>query len=265
MGKRLGLQAEEAALGIVRVADAEMVRALRVISVERGLDPREFALLAFGGAGGMHACSLAEELGMETVLVPRAGGVLSALGLAISDLRRDYVSPYLTALEDADEREVKERFEAMENSAAEDLEDPQYTRRADLRYRGQSFELTVEADALEKLDERFHAAHEQRYGYRMEDESVELVNLRLISTVPVEKPKIEEPDPKGNIETGRREANFEGGWLEVPVLDREKMGKGSEVQGPAIVEFKESTCVVRPGWRGAIDNVGTLVLEKEGG
>jgi N-methylhydantoinase A len=249
----------------VRVADAEMVRALRVISVERGLDPREFALLAFGGAGGMHACSLAEELGMETVLVPRAGGVLSALGLAISDLRRDYVSPYLTALEDADQRALKERFEAMENSAAEDLEDPQYTRRADLRYRGQSFELTVEADALEKLDERFHAAHEQRYGYRMEDESVELVNLRLISTVPVEKPKIEEPDPKGNIETGRREANFEGGWLEVPVLDREKMGRGSEVGGPAIVEFKESTCVVRPGWRGAIDNVGTLVLEKEDG
>jgi N-methylhydantoinase A len=153
----------------------------------------------------------------------------------------------------------------MENSAAEDLEDPQYTRRADPRYRGQSFELTVEADALEKLDERFHAAHEQRYGYRMEDESVELVNLRLISTVPVEKPKIEEPDPKGNIETGGREANFEGGWLEVPVLDREKMGKGSEVQGPAIVEFKESTCVVRPGWRGAVDNVGTLVLEKEDG
>jgi N-methylhydantoinase A len=265
LGKRLGLEAEEAALGIVRVADAEMVRALRVISVERGLDPREFALLAFGGAGGMHACSLAEELGMETVLIPRAGGVLSALGLAISDLRRDYVSPYLGALQDADEREVEERFEDMEYTAAEDLESPGYTRRADLRYRGQSFEITVGADALEKLEERFHAAHEQRYGYRMEDESVELVNLRLISTVPVEKPKIEEPDPQGNIESGRRDANFGGKWLEAPVLEREKMGEGSGVEGPAIVEFKESTCVVRPGWRGAIDNVGTLVLEKHDG
>jgi N-methylhydantoinase A len=166
LGEKLGLNAQEVALGIVRVANAEMVRALRVISVERGLDPREFALLAFGGAGGMHACSLAEELDVETVLVPRAGGVLSALGLAISDLRRDYVRPYLTTLEEVDEEEFEVRFEDMENTAAQDLEDPAYTRRADLRYRGQSFELTIEADSLEKLEERLHAAHEQRYGNR---------------------------------------------------------------------------------------------------
>lgn len=264
LGEKLGLDAQEAALGIVRVANAEMVRALRVISVERGLDPREFALLAFGGAGGMHACSLAEELGMETVLVPRAGGVLSALGLAISDLRHDYVNPYLVSLENVDEEEFEKKFENMESSASEDLEDPEYDRRADLRYRGQSFELTVEADSLEKLEERFHAAHEQRYGYRMDDESVELVNLRLISTVPVEKPELDEPAPEGEEkESGNRQANFDGEWQEVPVLDRERMGKGSEVSGPAIVEFKESTCVVRPGWRGAVDGVGTLVLEKE--
>ena len=263
LGEKLGLDAQEAALGIVRVANAEMVRALRVISVERGLDPREFALLAFGGAGGMHACALAEELGMETVLVPRAGGVLSALGLAISDLRHDYVNPYLVGLENVEKEEFEKKFEKMESSASEDLEDPEYDRRADLRYRGQSFELTVEADSLEKLEERFHAAHEQRYGYRMDDESVELVNLRLISTVPVEKPELDEPEPEGEAESGTREANFDGKWQEVAVLDREKMGKGSEVSGPAIVEFKESTCVVRPGWRGAVDGVGTLVLEKE--
>ena len=264
LGEKLGLDAQEAALGIVRVANAEMVRALRVISVERGLDPRAFALLAFGGAGGMHACSLAEELGMETVLVPRAGGVLSALGLAISDLRHDYVNPYLVSFENVAEGEFEKKFENMESSAAEDLEDPEYDRRADLRYRGQSFELTVEADSLEKLEEGFHAAHEQRYGYRMDDESVELVNLRLIATVPVEKPELDEPTPEGEeAESGTRQANFDGEWQEVPVLDRERMGKGSEVSGPAIVEFKESTCVVRPGWRGAVDGVGTLVLEKE--
>ena len=263
LGEKLGLDAQEAALGIVRVANAEMVRALRVISVERGLDPREFALLAFGGAGGMHACALAEELGMETVLVPRAGGVLSALGLAISDLRHDYVNPYLVGLENVEKEEFEKKFEKMESSASEDLEDPEYDRRADLRYRGQSFELTVEADSLEKLEERFHAAHEQRYGYRMDDESVELVNLRLISTVPVEKPELDEPEPEGEAESGTREANFDGEWQEVAVLDRERMGKGSEVSGPAIVEFKESTCVVRPGWQGAVDGVGTLVLEKE--
>ena len=264
LGEELDLDAEEVALGVVRVANAEMVRALRVISVERGLDPREFALLAFGGAGGMHACSLAEELGIETVLVPRAGGVLSALGLAISDLRRDYVRPYLTSLEDVDEGEFGKKFKDMESSASEDLEDPKYTRQADLRYRGQSFELTVDADgSFEKLEERFHTTHEQRYGYRMDDESVELVNLRLIATVPVEKPEPEEPPAEDEAESGRREANFDGEWQEVPVLDRDRMGKGSEVFGPAIVEFKESTCVVRPGWRGAVDSVGTLALGKE--
>ena len=263
LGEKLGLEAEEAALGIVRVANAEMVRALRVISVERGLDPREFALLAFGGAGGLHACALAEELGMQTVLVPRAGGVLSALGLAISDLRRDYVRPYLTALEELDANLFEERVEDMERTAAGDLEDPNYARRADLRYRGQSFELTVEADELEEIEERLHAAHEQRYGYRMEDEPVELVNLRLVATVPVEKPRLDEPKKgEDKAEGARREANFDGGWLEVPVFDREEMGAGSEVSGPAVVEFKESTCVVRPGWRGAVDGVGTLVLEK---
>ena len=262
LGGKLGLDAEETALGIVRVANAEMVRALRVISVERGLDPREFALLAFGGAGGMHACSLAEELGMETVLVPRAGGVLSALGLAISDLRRDYVRPYLAPLEEVDSGGFEQRFEDMEGTAAEDLEDPEHTRRADLRYRGQSFELTVEADSLEKLEDRFHAAHEQRYGYRMDDEPVELVNLRLVATVPVEKPELEEPAAEGEAVSERREANFDGEWREVPVYYRERMGEGSEVEGPAIVEFKESTCVVRPGWGGTVDGVGTLVLER---
>jgi N-methylhydantoinase A len=264
LGEEVDLNAEEVALGVVRVANAEMTRALRVISVERGLDPREFALLAFGGAGGMHACALAEELGMETVLVPRASGVLSALGLAISDLRHDYVRPYLVALGDVNEEEFEEKFEDMEGTAVGDLEDPEHTRRADLRYRGQSFELTVEADSLEKLEERFHAAHEQRYGYRMDDEAVELVNLRLIATVPVDKPEPEEPEQgEGEAESGRREANFDGEWREVPVLDREKMGKDSEVVGPAIVEFKESTCVIRPGWRGAVDGAGTIVLEKK--
>ena len=265
LGEGLGLDAEEAALGIVRVANAEMVRALRVISVERGLDPREFALLAFGGAGGMHACALAEELGIKTVVVPRAGGVLSALGLAISDLRRDYVSPYLVALDQVDEKELESRYGGMEESAEGDLDGPNLLRRADLRYRGQSFELTVDAGSLGDLEGGFHAAHEGRYGYRMEDEAVELVNLRLVATVPVEKPAMNEPEPSGVAEAGRREANFDGEWREVPVLDRGEMGKGSEVEGPAIVEFRESTCVVRPGWRGAVDGVGNLVLEREDG
>jgi N-methylhydantoinase A len=120
----------------------------------------------------------------------------------------------------------------------------------------------VDADSFGKLEDRFHTAHEQRYGYRMDDEKVELVNLRLISTVPVEKPELREPHPEDDAQAGERDVNFDGEWKEVEVLDRERMGEGSEVAGPAIVEFKESTCVIRPGWRGAVDGVGTLVLER---
>ncbi|WP_047864333.1 hydantoinase/oxoprolinase family protein [Rubrobacter aplysinae] len=271
LGEELGLSPLQAALGVVQLADTEMVRALRVISVERGLDPREFALVAFGGAGPLHACSIAEELGADTVLVPKASGVLSALGLAVSDVRRDLLTPYLSPLAEADAQEVQESFEGLERTAAEELRargEPVFERRADLRYGGQSFELPVGADGIGEvwdLASRFHEAHERRYGYRMQEEPVELVNLRLVATVPVEKPPISEGPPTGEPEPGSREAHFGGGWREVPVLDRSEMGRGSPVEGPAVVEFAESTCVVQPGWSGAVDAAGTLVLIKEAG
>ena len=238
----------------MRVADAEMVRALRVISVERGIDPRELALVAFGGAGGLHACALAEELGIPAVLVPRAGGVLSALGLALSDVRRDYVRPLLGGADPA------EAFAAMEREAREDLEAPALRRRADARYRGQSFELTVEAADLEGLAARFGDAHEQRYGYRMGDEAVELVSARVIATVAVERPEPVAPAREGAPAAGTRRARFDGDWHDTPVLRAEGLGPGAEVAGPAIVEFAEATCVVRPGWAGAVAGTGTLVL-----
>ncbi|HEX8103347.1 MAG TPA: hydantoinase/oxoprolinase family protein [Solirubrobacteraceae bacterium] len=261
-GEALGLDATATALGVIRVADAEMVRALRVVSVERGLDPRDFALSAFGGAGGMHACSLAEELGMRTVLVPRASGVLSALGLAISDLRRDFVAPLMGGLEDLDAGALDAGFAALEREAAAALPGAELTRRADARYRRQAFELTVEAGDPEALAERFQAAHEQRYGYAMPDEPVELVNLRLVAIAPVEKPALREDPAAGAAVTGRRRVHAAGEWQQVDVLDRERMGAGSEVAGPAIVEFPEATCYVRTGWRGRIDGAGTLVLER---
>jgi N-methylhydantoinase A len=256
VGERLGLGALDTALGVVRVANAEMSRALRVISVERGLDPREFALVAFGGAGGLHACALAEELEIPTVLVPRASGVLSALGLAMSDVRRDYVRPLLG------DAEPEPAFAELERLAGEDLEGPELRRRADLRYRGQSFELTVDAGDLDALPDRFGAAHEQRYGYRMEGEEVELVNARVVATVAVDRPELSEEAAEGEPDPGRREASFDGEWIEVEVLQRSQLGCGSEVSGPAIVEFAEATCAVRPGWAGAVDGAGTLVLER---
>jgi N-methylhydantoinase A len=185
---------------VVRAVDAEMLRALRVVSVERGRDPRDCALVAFGGAGPLHACALAEELGIETVLVPDAAGVLSAFGLAVADERRDSVRTVLAPLEEAGE-------------LPSDGE-------ADVRYRGQSFELTVPLG--EGLAERFHAAHEERYGYADRERPIELVAVRTAEIRP-------------------------GPELELPP------GEPLTVSGPAVLELAGSTCWIAPGWVGVRD------------
>jgi N-methylhydantoinase A len=287
LGERLGVSPLRAALGVVRVANAEMVRALRVMSVERGIDPRDLTLLAFGGAGGMHACALAEELGMARVLVPRAGGVLSALGLAISDLRRDYVHPLLGRLDETDRAELAATYAGLEERARKDLGDPALERRADLRYRGQSFELTVTTTDLDDpgaFGARFHVEHERRYGYRMQDEPVELVNLRLVATVPVPKPELRagparraasttastgaardatggEGAVQGPRASRRRAVNLDGDWLEVGIVTGADLAPGAGLTGPAVVEHPESTVVIRPGWRASVDAAGSLELE----
>jgi N-methylhydantoinase A len=263
LGERLGQDPVGAALGVVRVANAEMTRALRVISVERGIDPRELVLLAFGGAGGMHACALAEELGMSRVLLPRAGGVLSALGLAISDLRRDYVRPLPGNLGEIEPADLEAGYRELAELAARDLGRPSLERLADLRYRGQSFELTVPFSGLDELESRFHVEHSQRYGYRMEGEPVELVSLRLVATQAVPKPELHaEPAAATGDGPRRRRVSIDGDWHEVEILAGEQLGPGATVTGPVVVEHPESTIVVRPGWRGAVDPTGSLELER---
>ncbi len=270
LGERLGLTAEQAAAGVVRVADAEMVRALRVISVERGLDPRDFALVAFGGAGGMHACAIAEELGTPTVLVPRASGVLSALGLAISEMRRDYVAPLPARIDELEPARLSSALAALAEQAdadfAEFAAEPVLQRLADLRYRGQSHELTVAGHAPSALAEAFHTAHQQRYGHRDDDETVEIVNVRLVATVPAEHPDIVEPEPAApSPRAGRRAVLLDGEWTPADILDRAQLGRGSTVRGPAVVEDEASTTLVRPGWHGVVDQVGSLLLTRGGG
>src|SRR6266536_2100498 len=264
LAERLGQDPVGAALGVVRVANAEMVRALRVISVQRGIDPRELVLLAFGGAGGMHACALAEELGISRVLLPRAGGVLSALGLAISDLRRDYVRPLLGDLDEVVRADLEAGYGQLEELAIRDLGAPAMERQADLRYRGQSFELTVPFSALDELEARFHVEHSQRYGYRMEDEPVELVSLRLVATLTVPKPELRaEPVAEAPpLPDRRRTVNLDGDWQQVAILEGDRLAPGSAIVGPVVVEYPESTVVVRQGWRGAVDQVGSLELER---
>ena len=263
INERLGLESVETAQGIVRVANAEMVRALRVVSVERGFDPREFALIAFGGAGPLHACALAEELDMPTVLIPKVGGVLSALGLALSEMRADYVRPLLAATDELDEGRLEEGFVAMRARADEELgADASHERAADLRYVGQAFELTVSAGTLDEMLVDFHAAHERRFGYRMDDEPVETVNLRLTATRPIAPPDLSDESRTAEPSRETRPANFDGRWVETPVLRRSTIGTGTKVEGPCIVEFPEATAVVRPGWAGVVDDVGTLVLNR---
>jgi N-methylhydantoinase A len=194
---------------VIEVVNAEMLRALRVVSVERGHDPREFALVAFGGAGPLHACALAEELGIETVLVPHAAGVLSALGLAAGDERRDRVVSYVRPLDD--------------------VVDLPREGEADLRYRGQSFELTV---ALQPgLAEAFHRAHEERYGHADRDRPIELVAVRTAAVVAA------------------------------PSLSLENMPR-RRVAGPVVVELPGSTCWVPAAWSGETNDEGTLVLRR---
>jgi N-methylhydantoinase A len=269
LGKQLGLSAEQAALGVVRVADAQMVQALRAISVERGVDPRDHALVAFGGAGGMHACALAAELGIRTVLVPRAGGVLSALGLAISDIRADYVAPLHDHLDSLDPARLDHAWDALADQARADLgahaTAPTLERLADLRYTGQSYELTVTGANPDGLANAFHEAYEQRYGHRADSASVEFVNTRLVATVPTGRPDVVAPDASAEQpRIDRRAVLLAGEWTQVDVLDRGLMGRGSTVSGPAVVEDAESTCLIRAGWNGVVDHVGTLVVTSTG-
>ena len=194
---------------VVEVVNAEMLRALRVVSVERGHDPREFALVAFGGAGPLHACALAEDLGIETVLVPAAAGVLSALGLVASDERRDHVVSYVRLLADVPDLPAEGD--------------------ADLRYRGQSFELTVPLQA--DLATAFHRAHEERYGYADDAREIELVAVRTAEV---------RPGPDVSLAGGGQRA----------------------ARGPELVELDGATCWVPDGWTGETNGDGTLVLRR---
>jgi N-methylhydantoinase A len=221
---QLGLDARDCAEGIVRVANAEMVRALRVMTVERGIDPRRFALLAFGGAGPLHAAAIAEELGMTKILVPRASGVLSALGLAAADRRADTQHTVL-GHDDASVDALRDEVGAALGG------EPEIEVAWDLRYRGQSHELTVRGAQRHELRERFEALHEERYGHRDSDGEVELVTVRV---------------------TGR---------LPAPAVDFGAPAS-EEVEGPTVVALPEATLVVPEGWSGGTDDTGTLVLER---
>jgi N-methylhydantoinase A len=239
-----------------------MLRALRVATVERGVDPRRYALVAFGGAGPMHAARLAAQLGVRRVLCPPAAGVLSALGLATADRRRDVGRSLLMQEADVAAGRASEAVHALAAAARTELPDARLEAHYDLRYRGQSFELEVTAapDAsADELRDLFEAEHERRYGYRDPDGAIELVNVRVsaVSKRAVEAAPTTVP---GTVERGSRPGWFEGRMLETAVL-RGPAVLGERCEGPAVWELPESTVVVPPGWAGAVDQHGTIVLE----
>lgn len=268
LGEALGLSLEETAAGIVRVAAAEMAQAVRVVTVERGIDPRDLALVAFGGAGPLHAARVADELGMRRVLAPEASGVLSALGLVVSERRRDLVESVLLSGDDLTRERVAGIVDRLCESGRAELERPagsgereapecddadpvrddagiELRATYDLRYAGQAFELSLPgALAPEPADLRaaFDRAHEERYGYADSEAALELVTIRVAAALPGARWQPSETDDAER--RGTRRALFGGEWVEASVF-----GPGAaDVEGPAVFELPGSTLIVPPGW-----------------
>jgi N-methylhydantoinase A len=277
----LALSPIETARGIVAVVNANMAGAVRLVTVQRGVDPAGLALLAFGGAGPLHAGALARELGVRTVVVPPGPGLLCALGLLVEDLRVDAVRTCVTPLhEDALER-LDKLFAEMEAEAMAWLERERVppARRSlerwlDMRYVGQNYELLVsvpdeawQARRVEPLRERFLALHEAAYGYAAPDEPIQVVNARLVARGRPDPPVL----PRSARATGdmaaaasaRRRVFFEepGNFVECPVYDRRRLGAGHVIAGPAVVEQFDSTTLIHPGQRAEVDDLGFLLIE----
>ena len=287
---RLGIPALQAADGILKVANAAMERAIKVISVERGFDTRDFTLVSFGGAGGLHAAFMAENLGIGTVLIPPNGGLLSAYGMLFADVVKDYSQTVLWRFSTGDET----LFEALDTGFDELLtraenemkaegflsEQLKIDRSLDMRYEGQSYELNIPY-STERCDqpnnegrvtqllllEHFHTVHEQRFGYARTDAPVEVVNLRLTATGETDKPPIQssplaDADASGAF-TGQSPVIFEGEALRTDFYRREVLRPGNRIAGPAIVTEFSATTVIPPDFSAVVDTYQNLILTRK--
>ena len=277
----LGLGEQQAALGILRVVNANMERAIRAISLERGYDPRAFTLVPFGGAGPVHGCELAQELGIPRVLIPARPGILSALGVAIADVVKDYSRTVMLRGADLDRERLEEEFHGMEGLARAELQqeglpsDRMSARRfLDVRYVGQSFELNVDyptsrgsrtSEGMARaISDSFYRSHLQRFGYADRGEPVEIVNLRLKLDLAMDKPDLQLDSTVGSgiaqAEVERVSVVFREGETDTPLYDRDLLAAGDRVTGPALVVQLDTTTVVPPGWQGDVDAYGNLLL-----
>jgi N-methylhydantoinase A len=263
LGERAGLALEDAAAGIVRVASAEMARAVRVATVERGIDPRDLALVPFGGAGPLHAAAIADELGMTRIVVPQASGVLSALGLLVSERRRDLAESVLLTGDALTREAVAASVDRLAERGGDELNTRNGQVRAsyDLRYGGQAFELTVHggrAPEPRALRAAFDAVHRDHYGFNDSGAELELVTVRVAVAEPGAQPLL--ADPPAVADGDPRQAIFDGRRLQTVVL----RGVPGEITGPAIAELPGATLVIPPGWRAHHVGAGTLSMERSG-
>lgn len=281
LAQLLGLSVEETAAGIIAVIDAQMGKVLRIVTIERGLDPRDFTMAAFGGGGPLHACALAAELGVTRVLIPQRPGIFSAFGLLVADVRENFVHPLLRALDDVDFNALESALTAYEARGREtllaqgvDSDSIGFRREYDARYAGQSFELTIAHDAEPgAAGRRFHAAHRARYGYDVPSERIELVNARVtvFGTLPqaagdgrhdqsavTTHYQTHEPATYRPVWSG--EDGGGGDFTQTPVFARDAIADGTVIDGPAIVEQYDTSTYLAPGWTLAARD-GLLVLD----
>ena len=274
----LGQTVPEAAAGVISIVNNNMADALRVVSVERGHDPREFGLIAFGGAGPLHAVALAEELDVPEVVIPPIPGGFSALGLVGTDIRRDYAKTHFAPLAGTEPAQLAALWDEMIESAKAMLRNtgvPEdqwvFQRSADLRYARQAYELNVPLEgervdhgSLKKLVDGYHERHAQTYGHKNEAESVQIVTLRLTATGQLPNLPIRQKttDGRDSFKANRMAWFSKVGNIETPVLNRDRFAAGSTIKGPAIIESLDSTIVIPPGWRGRVDARGFIRITR---
>lgn len=263
----LGLEPAEAAESIIDVANANMADAVRLVSIRRGLDPRDFALLAFGGAGALHGAEVARELGIPTVVVPPNPGVTSALGCLLVDIQHDLSTMYTAVASTADSDDLEQQFAALESTAAERLRhegvaeaDTELKRGISMRYQGQWRSLQVPMgtgpDALTEAVRTFHEEHERQFAFRQDDNPVEIYQLHLKALGKTPKPAFTPAEADGSAlpdPVERREVYFDGQWHDTPVYDRDALRPEMELAGPAIINQLDSTTVVPPNTTAVID------------
>ena len=264
-GSKLSL--EEFAAGVVRVVNANMEKALRVVSIERGHDPRQFALVAFGGAGAMHACELAQSLRIPQVIVPGFPGALSALGILISDVVKDHSRTVLLRAAVTPHKRLQEIYSELQGEIAAELKREEWKGRAiwegsaDLRYRGQGYEINLHYGR--DMVERFHAEHKRRYGYSSPEREVEIVTVRMRGKIASPEKltgmKVEEPAAK--LGEGKTRVWFGGKQMRTAILPRAKLARGKRYRGPAIITEYSATTVVPPGLSFQADKAGNLLVE----